>query len=138
MSLPPGVPIPCPSLDPTPLHRPLYFTEYPDPRLLELAVVQGPDDPTRARRLDWARLMARTHPFDVRICQTCGGPMRVVAFIEHPAVARKILEHLGLPSRAPPRGRGLGPGQQVTLFGPRGGDPRPDDPLDGIDPPSTY
>ena len=31
--------------------------------------------------------------------------MRIVAFIEDPFVARKILDHLGLPARAPPRGR---------------------------------
>ena len=31
--------------------------------------------------------------------------MRLVAFIDDERLARKILDHLGLPSRAPPRGR---------------------------------
>jgi len=30
--------------------------------------------------------------------------MRVVAFVDDERVARKILGHLGLPARAPPRG----------------------------------
>ncbi len=32
----------------------------------------------------------------------CGGRMRILAAIEDPAVARKILDCLGLPSRPPP------------------------------------
>ena len=31
--------------------------------------------------------------------------MRLVAVIQDERVARRILEHLGLPARAPPRGR---------------------------------
>jgi hypothetical protein len=38
--------------------------------------------------------------------------MRVVAFIEDERIARKILDHLGLPTRAPPRGRPWTPGQK--------------------------
>ena len=38
--------------------------------------------------------------------------MRLVAVIEDNDVIRKILDHLGLPSTAPPRGRPWRPGQQ--------------------------
>ena len=42
--------------------------------------------------------------------------MRLVSVIEDARVARKILEHLGLPARAPPRGRPWRPGQQLLAF----------------------
>ena len=46
--------------------------------------------------------------------------MRVVAFIQDPLVAAKILQHLGLSSRAPPRGRSarMRRGQQPVREGP--------------------
>ena len=49
--------------------------------------------------------MKRAYALDVLLCPRCAGPMRVVAVIEDERVARRILEHLGLPARAPPRGR---------------------------------
>ncbi len=36
-------------------------------------------------------------------CPQCGGPLTLIAAIEDPAVIVKILAHLGLPTRAPPR-----------------------------------
>src|SRR4051812_25637232 len=66
--------------------------------------LDGPDDPTRPRRLDWAPLMARTWGLSVPVCPGCAGPMRVVSVLEDPGVMAKILVHLGLPVRAPPRG----------------------------------
>jgi len=39
---------------------------------------------------------------DVLECPRCGGRMRILAAIEDPSVARKILDCLGLPSRPPP------------------------------------
>lgn len=90
-----------------------------------------PDDPARARRLDWAALLKRAFAIDVLVCPACQGPMRLVAFIQDPAVARQILEHLGLPARAPPRGAGQRPGQQslpLACTVPSGR-------FDGIDPP---
>jgi hypothetical protein len=40
---------------------------------------------------------------DSTTCPQCGGPLTILAAIEEPAVIAKILTHLGLPSRAPPR-----------------------------------
>jgi hypothetical protein len=36
-------------------------------------------------------------------CPQCGGDLKIIAAIEAPAVIVKILTHLGLPARAPPR-----------------------------------
>ena len=56
--------------------------------------------------------------------------MRLVSVIQDERVARRILEHLGLPARAPPRGRPWRSGVQPQLV--------LDDPdrYDGIDEPS--
>jgi hypothetical protein len=47
---------------------------------------------------------------DVEHCPNYGGALKIIAAIEDPAVIVKILSHLGLPSRAPPR--------RVDLFQP--------------------
>jgi hypothetical protein len=54
------------------------------------------------RRLPWAALLQRVFEVDALRCPRCGAGMRLVAAIEDPAVARKILECLKLPARAPP------------------------------------
>jgi len=67
--------------------------------------------PSRSGGYQWAELMRRTFGFDVLACPRCGGRLRLVALIEHAAVVRRILRHLGLPTevpeprpaRAPPR-----------------------------------
>ena len=56
----------------------------------------------------------------------CDGPMRMIAFIQDKRVARKILEHLGQPSRAPPRNRSRRSGQLILPV-----EEHPD--FDGID-----
>jgi hypothetical protein len=51
----------------------------------------------------WAELMKRVWAFDVLKCpRCCTGRMRIMAAIDHPDVTRKILDCVGLPSRAPP------------------------------------
>jgi hypothetical protein len=54
------------------------------------------------RRLPWAALLQRVFEIDALRCPRCGASMRLVAAIEDPAVARKILACLELPARAPP------------------------------------
>ena len=63
----------------------------------------GPDDPGRPRRLACAALLKRAWRIDALVCPRCGGEMGLVAVILDPAVAEKIIGHLGLASRAPPR-----------------------------------
>ena len=50
----------------------------------------------------WAALLQRVFKIDALRCPRCGSTMRLIAAIEDPRVARKILECLMLPARAPP------------------------------------
>src|SRR5207253_4089888 len=50
----------------------------------------------------WAELMKRVWVLDVLECPRCTGRMRILAAIDRPDVTRKILDCVGLPSRAPP------------------------------------
>ena len=90
-------------------------------------VPDGPDDPARQRRLAWAVLLRRTWDLDVLACPQCGERMDLIATIEDPRVAAKILAHLGFPARAPPRGRPGQPRQQELEL------PEVGDEFDGID-----
>lgn len=54
------------------------------------------------RNYSWSQLMARIFEADVLRCPDCGGRMKILAAIQSPEIARKILDSLGLPSRAPP------------------------------------
>ena len=53
--------------------------------------------------------------------------MRLVSVIDDERTARKILAHLGLPARAPPRGRAQPRRGQLALDSPTD--------YDGVDPP---
>jgi hypothetical protein len=57
---------------------------------------------TRPRRLWWAALLQRVFAIDALRCPRCGSTLRLIAAIEDPAIARRILEWIGLPARAPP------------------------------------
>ena len=53
--------------------------------------------------MSWARLLKRVFDIDIEHCPNSGGSLKIIAAIEHPSVIVKILSHLGLPARAPPR-----------------------------------
>jgi len=54
-------------------------------------------------RISWARLLTRVFQIDLEHCPNCGGQLKIIAAIlEHPVI-EKILTHLGLQARAPPR-----------------------------------
>jgi len=57
----------------------------------------------------WAALLQRVFDVDALRCPRCGSTMRLLAAIEDPDVARRILECLELPARAPPPGKVGGP-----------------------------
>ena len=71
-------------------------------------------------RMSWARLLKRVFDIDIEHCPNCGGALKIIACpeprrraaIEDPPVIIKILSHLGLPTRAPPRA----PARRVDLF----------------------
>jgi len=56
--------------------------------------------------------MKRAYAVDVLVCPRCHGKMAIINIINDERTAKKILEHLGLSTRAPPRGRRWRPGQQ--------------------------
>jgi hypothetical protein len=49
---------------------------------------------------------------DIKHCPNCGAALKIIAAIEDPPVIAKILTHLGLPTRGPPRA----PACRVDLF----------------------
>ena len=54
-------------------------------------------------RMGWARLLKRVFDLDLEHCPLCGGEFKIIAAIEEPAAITRILAHLGLAARAPPR-----------------------------------
>jgi hypothetical protein len=50
----------------------------------------------------WADLLQRVFEVDALCCPRCGARMRVLSAITDPDVARRILDCLRMPSRAPP------------------------------------
>ena len=65
-------------------------------------------------RINWARLLKRVFEIDIEHCPHCGGNMKIIAAILERAAITKILNHLGLPARAPPRS----PAKVQGLFDP--------------------
>jgi hypothetical protein len=68
-----------------------------------------PDNPqstshcNHTARLSWAQLLKRVFDIDVAHCSCCGGSLKLIAAIQRPSAITRILSHLGLPTRAPPR-----------------------------------
>ena len=67
-------------------------------------------------RLDWASLLKRVFGVDVLKCSRCQGKMRLIACIEEPDVAKKILEHLGLRAEPLSTLRAQAPPVTLELF----------------------
>lgn len=57
----------------------------------------------RPVRLSWARLLKRVFALDLEHCPNCGAKLKIIAAIIEQPVIEKILTHLGLQARAPPR-----------------------------------
>jgi hypothetical protein len=66
-------------------------------------------------RVDWAVLLQRTYGVNARRCPRCAAQMRVMATIIEPAVVKKILSHLGLPTQPLPPGRARDPTGQESF-----------------------
>jgi hypothetical protein len=85
---------------------PAAATSPPDANAASAATSIGGSPPPGSRRhgrnYSWAELMKRVWFLDVLECPRCLGRMKIVAAIHSPAAIRKILDCLGLPSRAPP------------------------------------
>ena len=90
----------------------------PNAKLRAMVVPQGPEAATgeseltatvsgcahgRPARISWARLLKRVFDIDLERCPNCGGQLKIIAAIVESAVIERILTHLGLQARAPPR-----------------------------------
>ncbi len=56
----------------------------------------------KVARQHWPRLIKKVYAVDPLVCPNCSGRMRIISFIEDPAIIQRILTHLGLwhvPSR---------------------------------------
>jgi hypothetical protein len=96
LSPPPSSPPPAPA-SPSPPRRPLPAHPPAEPSSRQRS---GPRPRTR---VPWAELLQKVFAVDVLACPRCDGRLEVIAYINEPAVAKQILDHLGLDSQAPPR-----------------------------------
>jgi Putative transposase len=89
-----------------------------EPTALAPPLVAGPDGAgvtSKPRYWTWAAVMHRAFAIDVLACPHCGGRLRLIATLHHPAVIRKLLAHLGMapsgpsPGPAPPESGAAAP-----------------------------
>jgi Putative transposase len=62
-------------------------------------------EPPRTYRVPWADLLKKVFALDILACPECSGRLKLIAFIASEAVARRILDHLGLDATGPPLAR---------------------------------
>jgi hypothetical protein len=53
--------------------------------------------------LTWTRLLKHVFDLELEHCPNCGGELKIIAISLEQPVIEKILMHLGLQARAPPR-----------------------------------
>ena len=68
----------------------------------------------RPVRLSWAKLLKRVFDIDLEQCPNCGGELKIIAASLESPVIEKILTHLGLQARAPPRSSARGQALQAA------------------------
>ena len=75
-------------------HRTLVVPESPQKEHSDTLEVK------KSRSMSWAQRLKRVFGIDIETCSDCGGKIKVIAIIEDYAVAKKILTHIGLDSKA--------------------------------------
>ncbi|HEY4055208.1 MAG TPA: transposase [Kofleriaceae bacterium] len=98
--------------------RPLVVPAKPTPPAPIVDAEAIPLPPLRPSpfRIDWASLLKRVFAVDVLACRRCEGRMRILAVIDQPEPAKKILDHLGLPSVGVETAPARGPPQPSFAF----------------------
>jgi hypothetical protein len=92
--------------------RPRIIPGRPDPLNDTLDDLGGAPHHSTSVRISWARPLKRVFDIDIEHCPHCGGTLKIIAAMVDPSVIAKILAHLGLPTRAPPRA----PARSFDLF----------------------
>ncbi len=64
--------------------------------------------------MGWAKLLERVFDLDMERYPNCGGELKIIAAILEQPVIEKILTHLGLQARAPPRAPARGQALQAA------------------------
>ena len=84
-------------------HRKQVVPKPPELKLVTQDQVEAEPEQLQLKQknIPWARLLARVFGIDVETCSKCGGKMKIIAAIEDSKTIRKILSHLGLPTKAP-------------------------------------
>lgn len=90
-------------------HRKQIVPRPPPVKEVNLDVVEPNKEPVSKARISWARLLKRVFNIDVEVCEACGGKTKIIAAIEDPKVIRKILDHLGFPTKPPAIAPARGP-----------------------------
>jgi len=68
------------------------------------------------KRITWAQLLKRVFKIDMETCSSCGGKLKVIAAITEKAIIKKILEHLGIPTKSPKTHPSRGPPNHQYKF----------------------
>jgi hypothetical protein len=92
--------------------RPRIIPGRPDPHHDALDDLGGAPHHSTSVRMSWARLLKRAFDIDIEFCPHCGDTLKIIVAIVDPPVIARILAHLGLPTRAPPRA----PARSFDLF----------------------
>jgi hypothetical protein len=67
------------------------------------ALSERQEGPKAVRYIPWAELLRRVFRHEVLVCPGCGGRRRVLRIVETPAAVERVLAHMGLDARPPPR-----------------------------------
>ncbi len=101
----------------------------PNAKLRALVVPRVPEAPERAAkpaecdencahhrpvRLSWAKLLKRVFDLNLEHCPNCGGELKIIAAVLEAPVIERILTHLRLQARAPPRAPARGQALQAA------------------------
>lgn len=85
--------------------RVVQYGKTPDPTARDAheGAEEHPDgmDRSHGHNYPWAELMRRSLGLNVLACPRCGGRLRLIALIDDPAVVRRVLQHLDLPTEVP-------------------------------------
>ena len=97
-------------------HRKLIVPKPPPVKEVNLTVAEISQEPASKARISWARLLKRVFNIDIEVCDSCGGKTKIIGAIEDPRVIRKILDHLGLPTKPPVISQARGPPSYSSRF----------------------
>ena len=82
-----------------------FMPQEPEPAAQEAAPAECEAHRAHRRpvRLGWAKLLKHVFDLDLEHCPNCGGALKIISAILEQPVIEKILRHLRLQARAPPR-----------------------------------